>query len=313
MSGEVLEAPHTLKSVQQTLGLSRRVVVGLVDAGVVTPQRGARNEYRFTFQDVVLLKTAHRLQSARVPLPKMLQSLRHLRRALPESLPLTGLRIRAVGGRIAVSEAAGTREVESGQLVLDFEVVPAPAASPTIDDEPAAGALYIVDDEPRAAAPPVVGLERISVPRGVIAIAAASRTPNADELFRRGELLEVEARAAAEEAYRAALALDGTHASAYLNLGAMLCESGRSEEAVELYAVAVASCPDEPLLHFNRAIALEDTGRWAAALGSYRRCLVLAPDMADAHFNAARLYERSGDTQSALRHFSSYRRLQQKA
>jgi len=32
--------------------------------------------------------------------------------------------------------------------------------------------------------------------------------------------------------------------------------------------------------------------------------------LADAHFNIARLKERLGDSQSALRHFNAYRKLQ---
>ena len=34
--------------------------------GFVTPSRGKRREYRFSFQDVVLLRTAHSLQAAQI-------------------------------------------------------------------------------------------------------------------------------------------------------------------------------------------------------------------------------------------------------
>ena len=57
------------------------------------------------------------------------------------------------------------------------------------------------------------------------------------------------------------LALDPDHADAYLNLGALLCEAGRCEEAVALYDEALRRKPGEALLHFNRAVALEDQGR----------------------------------------------------
>ncbi|CCD40019.1 Ku domain protein [Candidatus Paraburkholderia kirkii UZHbot1] len=42
-------------------GGTRRVVGELVDAGFVPPEQGPRNELRFSFQDVVLLRTALRL------------------------------------------------------------------------------------------------------------------------------------------------------------------------------------------------------------------------------------------------------------
>jgi tetratricopeptide (TPR) repeat protein len=95
-----------------------------------------------------------------------------------------------------------------------------------------------------------------------------------------------------------------------LNLGALLCESHRCDEAVALYDEALRRKPNEALLHFNRAIALEDRGDAAAALASYHACLRLSPDLADAHYNAARLHQQLGDARQAVRHFNAYRRLQ---
>ena len=66
-------SPYTIRGIQEMLGLSRGVISGLIAAGFVTPTRGARNEYRFTFQDVVLLRTAHRLQAAQIPPRKILR------------------------------------------------------------------------------------------------------------------------------------------------------------------------------------------------------------------------------------------------
>ena len=111
-------------------------------------------------------------------------------------------------------------------------------------------------------------------------------------------------------AYRRVLAIDPGHADAYLNLGALLCESRRFDEAVALYDEALKRKPHEALLHFNRAIALEDRGDAAAALASYHACLRLSPDLADAHYNAARLHQQLGDARQAVRHFNAYRRLQ---
>src|SRR5262249_42710246 len=115
-------APYTLRQIQQMLDLSPRVIAGLVRAGFVTPARGPRNEYRFTFQDVVLMRTARALQAASIPTRRILNSLRSLRDTLPDELPLSGLRITAVGDRVAVRQADAQWEPESGQLVMDFEV-----------------------------------------------------------------------------------------------------------------------------------------------------------------------------------------------
>lgn len=271
------ESTYSLKSIEKMLGLGRGVIGSIVNAGFVTPSRGARNELRFSFQDVVLLRTAHDLMAANIPARRMLRSLKKLKAKLPKELPLTGLRISALGNDVVVRDGSAQWEAESGQLLMDFEV--------THDG----GAVAFLRRDPTR---------------------AADAGEDADAWFARAEKLEAEDCAAAERAYRRALEIAPDHADAYLNLGALLCESGRCAEAVTLYDKAIGHCPQAALLHFNRGIALEEGARFAEALASYERCLALAPDLADAHYNAARLYERTGQAQKAVRHYSAYRRLQ---
>ena len=275
------DAPYTVRSIQEMLGLSRSVIAGLVGTGFVVPRRGSRNEYRFSFRDVVLLRTAVDLKAARIAPRKIVAALRKLRADLPAELPLTGLRITAVGNEVAVREGHSQWQADTGQLVMDFELAPA------------AGNVAFLQRRGNATAPP-----------------ATDKGSDAASWFSRGEELESSDRRGAERAYRQALALDPGHADASLNLGALLCEAQRCDEAVALYDEAVSRHPDEPLLHFNRAIALEDQGRRAEALAAYNASLRLDPDLADAHYNAARLHEALGDARKAVRHFSAYRRLQ---
>ena len=270
-------APYTLRRIEEMLGLGRSVIAGLISAGFVSPSRGARNEYRFSFQDVVLLRTAYHLRAANIPARRMLRSLKQLKSKLPEELPLSGLRITAIGNDVAVRDGDAQWEAATGQLLMDFEVASSQGS--------------------------VSFLQHGSAP-------APSAPLSADDWFARAQRLESEDAAGAEKAYREALALAPEHAYAYLNLGAMLCETTRCEEAVELYDQAIRHCPDTPLLYFNRSIALEDQGREQEALKGYERCLELAPELADAHYNAARLHEKLGHAQGALRHYSAYRRLQ---
>ena len=276
MSAPAIDAPYTLRSIEEMLGLGRSVISGLISAGFVSPSRGARNEYRFTFQDVVLLRTAHHLRSAKIPPRRLLRSLQQLKAKLPAEMPLTGLRIRAMGNDVAVRNADAQWEADSGQLLMDFEVA---SSQGTVS----------------------------FLQRGTPLVGTA--VPTAEEWFSKGEQLEGADQVAAEEAYREALSAAPAHANAALNLGAMLCETGRCAEAIDLYDQAIALSPEQSLLHFNRAIALEDQHRDREALSSYERCLQLAPDFADAHFNAARLHEKLGERQRALRHYSAYRRL----
>lgn len=264
----------TLKRVQALLGLSRAVISGLIAEGFVSPTRGARNEHRFSFQDLMLLRTAHALQASHIPPRKILRALARLKANLPDELPLTGLRITAIGSDVAVRDRNGRWEAASGQLLMDFEVA--------------------------QVAGNVAFLER----------SAPEEKDDAPTWFRRGEAEEGFEPDAAERSYRQALALSPDYIDAYLNLGAMWCEAGRFAEALELYDRAVTHCPDSALLHFNRAVALEDLQRLNEAIASYERCLELDPKLADAHFNLGRLQEQLGDARGALRHFSAYRRLQ---
>ena len=265
---------YSLREIRAILALSKTVIDGLVAAGFVNPSRGKRREYRFTFQDLVLLRTAHSLQAAQIPPRKIVQSLRRLRETLPEELPLSGLRISAVGSEIAVRDGGLQRQVDSGQLLMDFDVAPA---------------------------------------AGTVTIHSVKSPPAADDQvdwFQRGVELEGTDPAQAEGAYRHAIEQAPANPDPVLNLGVMLCDAGRHDDAIALYRQALEHRPQEPLLHFNLAVALEDAGQAEAALAGYERCTRLAPKFADAHFNAARLHEQLGHATQAIRHYSEYRRLQ---
>ncbi len=268
------ETPYSVRSLEK-MGLRRSAITGLVNAGYVTPARGPRNEYLFSFQDVVLLRTALGLQAANVPQRKLLKSLRTLRGKLPAAVPLSGLRITAIGDEVAVREGGTHWEAKSGQLLFDFEVAGRD------------GSVSFMQRAPSVSTP----------------------EKGAADWFSEGESLEGNDPASAEAAYRRTLKLSPDHVYAYVNLGALLCEAGRCKEAVDLYEEAAKLAPDDPLVLFNTAIALEDQKRDREALASYERCLHLAPNLADAHFNTARLCDKLGDARGALRHFSAYRRL----
>lgn len=269
---------YSLKSVREMLGLSAGTLTRLIDAGFVTPARGPRNEYRFSFQDVVLLRTADQLLANRIPPRKVVKALAQLRRQLPSEVPLTGLRISAVGSDVAVRQGDLQWDAESQQLLLDFEVAPSGSAG---------AVTFITRPTPQAmpAAP-------------------------AEAELAHAEALEHSDPAAAEAAYRQVIRHAPDRIDAYLNLGALLYEAGRLDGALSVYDQGLAKAPGEARLHYNRALALEDLGRANDALAAYEACIALADDFADAHFNAARLYEQLGRNQLALRHFSAYRRLQ---
>ncbi len=59
------------------------------------------------------------------------------------------------------------------------------------------------------------------------------------------------------------------------------------QEAETVYRKGLAACGADGTLLFNLGILLEDLQRPDDAAASYRAALVAAPDLADAHFNLA--------------------------
>ena len=112
---------YGVHDVEKMLRLPRSTIRALASAGFVTPVRGPRNALLFSFQDLIVLRAAQTLADAKVPAKRISRSLRKLRRQLPQTMPLSGLSISAVGEQVVVRDGAGQRQVESGQYVLDFE------------------------------------------------------------------------------------------------------------------------------------------------------------------------------------------------
>jgi len=261
---------YTIRNIESILGISRPAILALVKAGFVSPTRNARRAYVFTFQDVIVLRTAHALSAARIPPRSIVKALGQLRGALPSEIPLSGLRITAVGKEIVVSDGAALRHVESGQLLLDLEVTPAGSVTPIQRDSE--------------------GHER-----------------TAEGWFYLACHLEAEDPARAEAAYRDAIKLDPRYADAYVNLGYLLHLSGRNDKAVEVYQSGRTHVPDNALLPFNMGVALEELKRFGEALGCYDATIKLDPTFADAYYNSARLNERLGNVKAAIRRYKEYR------
>jgi len=95
---------YTAKHVAKLLDLTVGQVRSYARSGFLEPHRGSRGEYRFSFQDLVLLRTAKGLLAARVPARKVKRALRRLQGQLAGGRPLTEVRISVEGDRILVQE-----------------------------------------------------------------------------------------------------------------------------------------------------------------------------------------------------------------
>lgn len=266
---------YSVRDVERVLRLSPAAIRGLIKGGFVKPARGPRRQYRFSFQDLIVLRTARALTLAKVSRRRIHRSLEDLREHLPDTMPLSGLSICAVGDRIVVRDGKSRWQVEDGQYLLELDV--------SVDD----GVLQMVERKEPA---PAVAQEP-------------------EDWFARALELESADPLAAEEAYQRAVNADPTNDAAWINWGRLLHERGRKREAEGVYRRALGACGPEPLLMFNLGVLLEDQGRTSAALEAYLMALGGDPNLADCHYNLARLYESMGKRQHAIRHLGQYRRL----
>jgi tetratricopeptide (TPR) repeat protein len=260
------------------LGLSPAQVRSWVHAGFVSPSRGPRGAFLFSFADLVLLRAARGLSRARIGPVRIRRTLDGLRRQLPTGRSLAGLRFAAEAGRVVVADEDARWQPESGQVLFDF------------------GA-----EELGKKARPLV--------RRAFREAQDREGLDARDWFTWGCELEASSPEEAADAYRRAIAGNPEHADAMINLGRLLQQEGRPEEAERRYREALRLRPDDATAAFNLGVALEELGRRKDAAAAYERALRADPDSADAHWNLARLYEETGRARDALRHLRAYREL----
>jgi tetratricopeptide (TPR) repeat protein len=267
---------YSTKDVAGLLGLSAEQVRSYVRAGFLSPRQGPRGEYSFSFQDLVLLRTAKGLLAARVPRRRVRIALQNLREQLPEDRPLTGVRISAQGHQVVVRDGRDVWNPESGQALFDFELS-------ALAREASALPLRSPDERTAPA--------------------------SAAEWYERGCELEEESAEAAMAAYRHALEIDAGLPDAHLNLGRLLHERGETAAAERHYRLAIAALPADATAAFNLGVALQDLGRLREAVAAYEAALAIDPGCADAHFNLAGLYEKLGEPEAAFRHLRTYKTL----
>ena len=193
---------YSTREVAELIGLDVARVRSLMKSGVVTPQRDSAGHAAFTFQDLVLLRTAKGLIDAKVPARRITKALQALASQLPTDRPLSAVRVQIDGDRVIVRDSASSWEPESKQTVLDFSI--------------------------RELGRKVAPLARESVQR---ALRTAS---TADDLFHAAlESEEIGATSEAENAYRNAIAADPSHVAAHINLGRLRHSGKALDEATE--------------------------------------------------------------------------------
>lgn len=231
---------YGVRDVERLLRLPQSTIRALVRAGFVTPTRGARNSLRFSFQDLVVLRTAQALAKARVPQRRIVRAMVAMRRV-----------------------------AESGQHALDFGGESAPTAMRVVTQDASAGAHGWFEK--------AVALEDEDIASAVRAYGQAlSADPNhLDARINLGWLLhEVGMLKEAEKIYRTAPRPSSEDPLLLYNLGVLLEDLRRPREALAAYEAALRADPGMADANFNMALLYEKQGKAKEAIrhmSQYRR------------------------------------------
>lgn len=265
---------YSTNDIAELLGMEASLIRDIARAGILSPERVTGNQYRFSFQDIIVLRTAKELLNAGMKRSQVNSTLYQLKARLPSNRSLTSLRIAVEGGDLVVQEADKVYNPVSGQIHFNFSVA--------------------------ELAGTVAPLARQAVEE------AESRDHlSPDDWFDLGVDLEAVSPADAPTAYLRALALDPSHSDAHVNLGRLLQEEGNHRAAEEHYQLALKADPDNALATFNLGTLYEDLGRIEDAIHTYKQ----VTNLADAHYNLSRLYEMIGEPAQALKHLKVYKNL----
>ncbi len=92
-------------------------------------------------------------------------------------------------------------------------------------------------------------------------------------------------------------------AEAHYNLGVTLAQLNRTQEAIEHYERALQIEPDFAEAHYNLGVALAESGRVPEAMKHWEQALRFKPDYAEAHFNLGLTLAAQGQTIEASEHY----------
>ena len=97
-----------------------------------------------------------------------------------------------------------------------------------------------------------------------------------------------------------AIKLNPNHADAHANLGGILSDLGKLEEAELSQRKAIELNPKHANAHSNLGVILRDLGKLQEAELSSRKAIEIKPDLANAHYNLGRVFNDLKKLDNAL-------------
>ncbi len=113
---------YSTRDVAELLELPRKVIREIARTGILDPGRAQGNQYRFNFQDIIVLRTAKELMAAGIRRSQINKALFRLKSQLPSHQTLTSLRVMGDGGAVVIREDDRVYNPESGQIHFNFAV-----------------------------------------------------------------------------------------------------------------------------------------------------------------------------------------------
>ena len=291
---------YSTREVANALGLAEQRIHRYRQRLLLASRHEDSGEYRFSFQDMVLLRTAKSLLDADVAPRRALAALAKLTRSTEK--PLSAMRVSADGGTVVIRDSEALWNAETGQGHLSF----ATRSFGQVHALPSSGADR---QKTVAATAPLAGGVHETKPsereaRGQSASVVIEEL-DSDDWYNLGLDMEDTEPAQAPAAYQRSIALNPGNADAHVNLGRLYQGSGDVKRATRHYQLALNAAPDHQLASYNLGTVFDELGEIDAALAYYR----MAPDIPDAHYNLARIFELRGDEVATRRHMRNYKQL----
>jgi tetratricopeptide (TPR) repeat protein len=230
----------------------------------------------YFFQDLVQLRKLRDLRAMRLSVANIRASIHAMRQVSGIANPLLEAGAVRNGTRLAFRLRGAMMEPIARQFVFDFD-----SPGPSQLAEVSSAASHQVARESR-----VQGLFFEAV-----------------RLEEQGKTQEAVAH------YESILALESWHAPACINLGTIQYNQRQFIYAEKLYRRATVADPKYALAFFDLGNVLDELQRLPEAIEAYITAIRLAPHYGDAHYNVALAYERTGDHRTALRHWTTYIKL----
>jgi tetratricopeptide (TPR) repeat protein len=230
----------------------------------------------YLFQDLVQLRKLRDLRAMRLSVANIRASIQAMQQVSGVNNPLLEAGAVRSGARLAFRLSGSMMEPIARQFVFDF-------------------------DSPR---------QRQLAQVGSSASHQAARGARVQTLF--FEAVRMEEQGRTQEAaihYENILALDPSHAPTCINLGTIQYNQRQFIEAEALYRRATVADPKYALAFFDLGNVLDELQRLPDAIEAYSTAICLVPHYGDAHYNVALAYERTGDRRAALRHWTTYIKL----